>query len=916
MDAIHGHRGRFRVGVYAFPGWRSGSISIGLGTAALASLGLCLDPPVAGTVTFSRFSNSGDQVRALTVSKVVHGFREEGDGEAVCAAAGIQDEDSCIIPGNRVFRISCPLPFKRGISVFLSVGGPERRKWRLRAANGSGKVINVVTHEFEWNGLVEEVTTGQKRSEPEAPPVELRVEVRCAEQTMQIAHTRAKLGEELKVVDAAEHEDGVIERFGEFEKQVTVDIGRIETLCQNGVIRAYSDKFAVYTFVESDLSNVRLTIDDTISPAKGFLHAIMRDNLGEAERILSSAEPKRCHGQNASGAVMKVQNSTVISMKGASPSLWEKIVEEDKAAYTKFYKRPSGSALWQYDIFRKIGLGSEKPAFIELAGECEDCCVQEAQDVWRALAFVLAIKCHDSFTTDGHRPKRARLPPAGLEQIDFSKPIPKKRKAKTGSAEDRRLIEMVFIADIFAGLYEVHSLERHGQPPILEAEGMVCKRGNSARGRAVAALIDFNRITVPSPVPPMIMAESLEHLNNQNIRALFSFDYKGAFLQMPITRELGLFAGIRAGHLSLVPVVCPLGGGPWPGRWCSLLYPHVSRLRTGPRSSKDFWRDLREAVKMDHENGFPKPPRLQETPEHLDARAAPDAHLKSASEERKFLSPSNSRSPGARYQTKAPEPSLEDRLRSCEVDKNFVTKREGAISGRTKEAGAQELGPDSANGEGAELGKSGQEQKLNAGKQETAVENEGSKDLDELDKSGQEQKLGAGRQETAAENEGGKDLDELDKAGKEPDEAGKDLDELDKADRERGEAGQEQKLNAGKQETTAGNEGSKDLGELGKSGQEQKLNAGMQETAAGNEGSKDLDELDKAGKELGEAGQEQAGLDKADEEQKLDEDSEEQVELCEDAQEQKPAAGKRKAAVESEVGRDEGRPAPEAKKEE
>ena len=90
----------------------------------------------------------------------------------------------------------------------------------------------------------------------------------------------------------------------------------------------------------------------------------------------------------------------------------------------------------------------------------------------------------------------------------------------------------------------------------------------------------------------------------------------------------------------------------------------------------------------------------------------------------------------------------------------------------------------------------------------------------------------------------------------------------------------------------------------------------MQETAAGNEGSKDLDELDKAGKELGEAGQEQAGLDKADEEQKLDEDSEEQVELCEDAQEQKPAAGKRKAAVESEVGRDEGRPAPEAKKEE
>lgn len=606
VDAIHGHRGRFRVGVYAFPGWRSGSISIGLGTAALASLGLCLDPPVAGTVTFSRFSNSGDQVRALTVSKVVHGFREEGDGDAVCAAAGIQDEDSCIIPGNRVFRISCPLPFKRGISVFLSVGGPERRKWRLRAANGSGKVINVVTHEFEWNGLVEEVTTGQKRSEPEAPPVELRVEVRCAEQTMQIAHTRAKLGEELKVVDAAEHEDGVIERFGEFEKQVTVDIGRIETLCQNGVIRAYSDKFAVYTFVESDLSNVRLTIDDTISPAKGFLHAIMRDNLGEAERILSSAEPKRCHGQNASGAVMKVQNSTVISMKGASPSLWEKIVEEDKAAYTKFYKRPSGSALWQYDIFRKIGLGSEKPAFIELAGECEDCCVQEAQDVWRALAFVLAIKCHDSFTTDGHRPKRARLPPAGLEQIDFSKPIPKKRKAKTGSAEDRRLIEMVFIADIFAGLYEVHSLERHGQPPILEAEGMVCKRGNSARGRAVAALIDFNRITVPSPVPPMIMAESLEHLNNQNIRALFSFDYKGAFLQMPITRELGLFAGIRAGHLSLVPVVCPLGGGPWPGRWCSLLYPHVSRLRTGPRSSKDFWRDLREAVKMDHEKRIPQ----------------------------------------------------------------------------------------------------------------------------------------------------------------------------------------------------------------------------------------------------------------------------------------------------------------------
>ena len=86
----------------------------------------------------------------------------------------------------------------------------------------------------------------------------------------------------------------------------------------------------------------------------------------------------------------------------------------------------------------------------------------------------------------------------------------------------------------------------------------------------------------------------------------------------------------------------------------------------------------------------------------------------------------------------------------------------------------------------------------------------------------------------------------------------------------------------------------------------------MQETAAGNEGSKDLDELDKAGKELGEAGQEQAGLDKADEEQKLDEDSEEQVELCEDAQEQKPVDGKRKTAVESEAGRDEGRPVPKS----
>ena len=201
-----------------------------------------------------------------------------------------------------------------------------------------------------------------------------------------------------------------------------------------------------------------------------------------------------------------------------------------------------------------------------------------------------------------------------------------------------------------------------------------------------------------------------------------------------------------------------------------------------------------------------------------------------------------------------------------------VSKREGAISGRTKEAGAHELGPDSADVEGAELKKSGQEQKLNAGKQETAAGNEGSKDLDEMGKSGQEQKLNAGKQETVVGNEGCKQLDELDKADKELDEAGQEQTELVKADEELDEAGQEHA------------------------------------------------ELDKADRERGEAGQEQAELDKVDEEldeldkglPELDEDSKEQAELCEDAQEQKPVDGKRKTAVESEAGRDEGRPAPKS----
>ena len=197
-----------------------------------------------------------------------------------------------------------------------------------------------------------------------------------------------------------------------------------------------------------------------------------------------------------------------------------------------------------------------------------------------------------------------------------------------------------------------------------------------------------------------------------------------------------------------------------------------------------------------------------------------------------------------------------------EVGKQIVTKRGGAISGRTKEAGAHELGPDSADVEGAELKKSGQEQKLNAGKQETAAGNEGSKDLDEMGKSGQEQKLNAGKQETVVGNEGCKQLDELDKADKELDEAGQEQTELVKADEELDEAGQEHA------------------------------------------------ELDKADRERGEAGQEQAEVDKGLPE--LDEDSKEQAELCEDAQEQKPVDGKRKTAVESEAGRDEGRPAPKS----